>query len=268
MRPAFLIALAEGRAGAFCETWLDQLWAAYEDLAWDGRHTSEPDPEIALVNDTRDSLRLLSDWWLPSKRAETSREAAQFLHEWVGGQLFLYAAIALEGAMASKKEQRDARNFEVLKRQILQLQSNEAFLTGVALRLATYDPAESPTSPDAALQAAIQTEIDRNLGPLLRAIRVEVPNRPAINRRSLGDEIRLRLALPERDPVRTQLESALSALPGPQRNCLITIYGEGGYKALQGQGLSGRKIDELRQSAIRALLEQLPDLTHFYLADR
>jgi hypothetical protein len=176
-----------------------------------------------------------------------------------------YAAIAIEGAIAARDEQRDTQSFQVLERRILGLQSDDTFLTGVALRLSTYDPAESSVAPDAALHAAMQAEIELCLGPLLREIRRAIPRRPVVNRTSLGKEIRRRLDLPSGDPSRIELEAALSRLPEPQRVCLATLYGQGGYKELQRRGFGGRRIEELRQPAIAKLLAEVPELTRFYL---
>lgn len=264
IRAAFLTALREGRAVGFCESWLDQLELAREELSSEEHRHDPPHPDLPTLNETVDSLALLLDWWLPSRTSNDVERAAAALRGHIVVALKVHAIVAMEAQRQAEEQQRDVRALGVLVRRISALESNDAFMTAVMLGLADYDPATTEASPDAAMFAAIQSQLDRELGWLIREIRSEAPKQYVLTRRSLGDEIRRRFALPSSDPAYVELDVALGLLTDEERQFLATLYGEGGYKAAQRRW-SGRKIDELRRLAIPKLLERLPNLRRFVL---
>jgi len=190
------------------------------------------------------------------------RLAMLALHDHVVVALKLHTVVAMETQAEAERGHRDASNLGILIQRMGRFESDEAFLTAVTTAMADYDPATTEISPDAALFGAIQTQLDRQLGPLLREIKAGAPQPLRLTRRSLGDEIRRRLALPSSSRARIVLEEAMKTLTDEERVFLATLYGDGGYKGAQRRW-SGRKIDELRNVSIPKLVEALPELRRF-----
>jgi len=220
---------------------------------------SEEIPGWQSLNESSESLDLLLQWWLPSLQSETAPAAAAALRNWIAHELMIRGA-TVEWLLSEKKH--EAEDIRALPRHLRTLESDDAFITTVALRLAGYDPNERERSPYVALQSAVDAELEMRLGDPYRAMRAAAAG-PHRNRRSLGNEIRRRLALPPTHPARRELEAVFPALTAEEREFVTTAYGEGGYKELQRKNWSGRKTTAIRKSVVQRLQAHIHDLTGF-----
>ncbi len=253
---ALIRAIAADTGDAFCDYMLPQLNDAIRAASATGTQGQATlPPDYLDLQDSLESLRLVKEWYLPSRRGGADATAAAAALRGHVDRNWTWHGPLPDDEEVPKAARRD---LERRLDRFLELVTDPVFLARVAARLASYE-LNPRRSPARAVRDAVSKEMRREL------------DSGKANPRAIGDELRRLFQLPETDTGRVQLKGCLLRIDAEQRECLTVLYApstSGGYKALdgkgkEGKGWSGRKIAAVRSAAIDALAECMPELNGF-----